>query len=185
MADLITHLASGLLPGVVLPRHRAVLLALGTVLPDLGGRVPGIVSEVLSGLGGGLPDGIGVALSIVHTPIGVALLAALMARALAPGPERRWGTALLVLGGWLHLAVDLLQRHPGEGHGYALLAPLSTWRVELGWIGSEATVPWAPWLAGFTVAVWAVRLLAERRQATVSPGGGPSEGRSETGPKGG
>lgn len=160
MPDLVTHLCSALLPGVGLRLDRAALLALGTALPDIGGRVPGIVLYGLGRLGVPIPDGIGLAFGVLHQPVGVSLLAAMLSFIL-PERERPAATVALVGGALLHLALDLLQDH--RGFGYALLFPLSTVRYEIGLIAPEATVPWAPALALLTALVWAVRLWRARR----------------------
>lgn len=162
MADLITHLASALIPGVGLRADRAVLLALGSALPDIGGRVPGLVAEAVELAGGHIPEVLYAPFGILHQPVGAGLAAVLLAFVLHPR-DRSAGAALLVGGVALHLAVDVLQYH--HGRGYFLLAPFHFGRFELGWIGAEATVPLAPWLALATLSVWGIRwALAWRRR---------------------
>lgn len=154
MADLVTHLCSGLLPGALLGAPRAVWLGLGAVLPDLGARVPGLALDLLRRAGLPLPTGLDTPLSVLHMPVGIVCGAVLISALVHPaqrGAAVRW----LLAGGLLHLAVDLLQDH--HGHGYFLLWPLSSWRYELGWIGSEATVFAAPILAVITALAWALR----------------------------
>jgi len=51
----------------------------------------------------------------------------------------------------LHLALDVLQSH--HGAGYMLMFPLATGSFEFGWIGSEATVPFALPLSGLAALV--------------------------------
>lgn len=160
MADLVTHLATALIPGVALPRAQAALLAAGVTLPDLGGRVPGLAREVLEALGLATADGLHVPFAVLHQPIGGVLAGVLLAW-LLPQTERANAAFLLGLGVFLHLAVDVLQDH--HGLGYHLLAPVHFGRFELGCIGSEATVPWAPWLALATALVWAARWAWQRR----------------------
>ena len=67
-------------------------------------------------------------------------------------PAGKVGAANLLGGMLLHMAIDLLQSHLGVG--YPLLFPFSTHAVELGLIGSEATVPLALPLAVLAVWVW-------------------------------
>lgn len=167
MADLVTHLASALIPGVALRPHRAVLLALGTAMPDVVGRVPGLMAEGVERLGGTQPPWLTHPFGIAHQPVGGVLLAALIAWIL-PARERPLATLLLCGGVLLHLGVDVLQDH--HGFGYHLLFPFGTGRYELGCIGSEATVPWAPWLALASVGVWGIRLgLTRWRRPGASP----------------
>jgi uncharacterized membrane protein len=162
VADLVTHLATALIPGVGLRADRAVLLALGSALPDLGGRVPGLVAEALDLAGFAVPEAIYAPFGVLHQPLGASLLAVALAFVLDPR-DRAVGAGLLVLGVALHLGLDVFQFH--HGYGYFLLAPLSFQRFELGWMGAEATVPLAPWLALATAGVWAVRgVLAWRRR---------------------
>lgn len=161
MADLVTHLASALLPGVGLKRpDHAVLLALGAALPDLGGRAPGILAEILDSAGHTPPGWLPVPFGVLHQPVGGALFAILLAF-LLPARDRPAGAGLLAGGVVLHLALDVLQHH--HGFGYSLFVPFAFSRFELGWIGSEATVPWAPWLALATVLAWGVRACLTTR----------------------
>lgn len=157
MADLVTHLASALLPGVLLPANRASLLAIGVALPDVGGRLPSIAAESLPFA---LPPGSLSAFDVLHQPIG--LTAAIVATSTLFVPEqRRIVAGWLLSGAALHLAVDLLQDHHGQG--YHLAFPLSEWRFELGWIGSESSISWAPWLGLATGVAWAARALVSAR----------------------
>jgi len=155
VADLVTHLASALIPGVALRPYRAVLLSIGTALPDVVGRSPGLLAEALDQAGIAAPVWLPTPFGIAHQPIGGVLLAALLAW-LLPERERPLAVTLLSAGVLLHLALDVLQDH--HGYGYYLLVPFDWGRYELGCIGSEATVPWAPWLALATVVVWGVRV---------------------------
>lgn len=155
MADLVTHLASALIPGVALRPDRAVLLGLGAAIPDLAGRTPGIVSEALAFAGIVSPEWVPTLFGLAHQPIGGALVAGLLAWTL-PEEERPAGAGLLVCGVLLHLALDVLQDH--HGYGYFLLVPFDYGRYELGCMGSEDTVLLAPWLALLTGLVWGARL---------------------------
>lgn len=160
MADLVTHVCTGLLPAALFRPRLAVPLAVGTVLPDLTGRVPQMALALLDVR---LPVRILWALDVAHTPVAQTLLAVALGQAVV-ARQRRETTAWLLVGVALHFALDVLQDH--HGNGYHLGYPLTLTRYELGWIGSEATVAWAPWIALVTLAVWGAR-LKERRSARV------------------
>jgi len=151
MADLVTHVSSALLVKAGTRRPHAVLLATGVLLPDIAARAPGIMVDIL--LPAGEPPLLAVLLGagLFHTPVGVALTAALLSLLFV---ERQrllvfWN---LLAGGLLHIAVDLLQRH--EVAGYALAAPFSYTGFELGWISTEATLWVAPVLAPLSIWSW-------------------------------
>ncbi len=162
MADLVTHLCTALLPGVLIAGPRATWLALGVVAPDLAARVPGLALDILRRLSVPIPINIEAPFAVMHMPIGVLCGAVLVSQIVHP-EQRRQALVWLIAGGALHLAVDALQDH--HGHGYFLLFPFSTQRYELGWMGSEATVAWAPWLALLTAVVWGVRWAWLRQRA--------------------
>ena len=74
---------------------------------------------------------------------------------------QRWrALGLLLVGAATHIGLDVLQDH--HGCGYALAFPLSSKVFELGWIGSQATVEWAPWLALITALAWGLRVMRTR-----------------------
>lgn len=158
MADLVTHVCTGLLPAAVFFPRAVVPLAVGTVLPDLTGRVPQMGLMLLDIR---LPNRLLWALDVAHTPIAQTLLALALGQLLVDGQRTR-GTAWLLVGVALHFALDVLQDH--HGNGYYVAFPFSLHRFELGWIGSEATVDWAPWVLLVTCVVGAGRLLIERRK---------------------
>lgn len=162
MPDLVTHLCTALLPAGLVGSRHAGLFAVGVAMPDLASRVP-------SGIAGGLyldgwpvPRGLLYPWTVLHLPFGIAG-SALLLSLLFPERDRPRALAWLTGGGLLHLAVDALQDH--HGYGYALLFPLSWWTWEAGCIGTEATVPFAPWIALVTAAVWAARFAWERRRS--------------------
>jgi len=152
--DLVTHLASALIPGVALRLDRAALLAFGSVLPDLAGRAPLIGLDLLTSAGVAIPGWIGSAIGALHQPLTASLLAAVLSYAL-PERDRPAGALLIVAGALLHLGLDALQDYGGAGH--ALLFPLSPARFELSLFSPEATVPFAPFFLVIAAAVWAVR----------------------------
>jgi membrane-bound metal-dependent hydrolase YbcI (DUF457 family) len=157
MPDLVTHLASALLPGVALRRDRAALFALGSALPDLVGRVPGIALTAMASFG--VPQGLDRPLGVVHQPLGAVIAAALLAYAL---PERDRPIAALAIsaGAILHVTLDAMQDY--GGFGQALLYPLSAARFEWPLFGPEATVPLAPVLASAAAVAWGIRIARER-----------------------
>lgn len=156
MADLVTHLAVALIPGVAFRLHHAALLALGAAFPDFG-RVPGLVADAVVRWVA-VPEWVVTPLSVLHHPVGAVLSCALLAQTLE---DRRIGLVLLLAGATSHFVLDVAQDH--HGMGYPLLAPFSYARFELGWIGSEATVDLAPWLGGLTVGLWLGKLVLARR----------------------
>lgn len=151
MADLVTHACTALLPGAVFRTRGVGVVALGAVLPDLAGRVIPLGLDLVGRHGAPLPEWATWPWTALHEPIGWSLTCGLLALAFVDGQRRR-AFGLLALGCTLHTLVDLLQDHHGEG--YLLLAPLSVRRFELGWIGSEATVPWALPLLAATGLAW-------------------------------
>ena len=152
MADLVTHIATGLLfKGVTRGRH-APLFVLGTVVPDVCGRVVGMGLSELEGLVA-VPDVLVYGPGVVHMPLGMVAFTLLVSQ-LFRADQRRDVWANLLGGAMLHLAVDVLQHHTGTG--YALLFPLSEWHWEAGLIGSEATVPWALPLLAVSALVFAL-----------------------------
>jgi hypothetical protein len=159
VADLVTHLATALLPGALVGRWIAPV-AVGVALPDLGARVVPMGLEALQQLGAPIPDGLILSFAVLHEPIPLALVCTTLVAAVARAERRR--TLLGLWGGCaVHQALDVLQDHHGQG--YYLLAPFSLDRYELGLLGSEATVAWAPWLALATAAAWVGRWALRRK----------------------
>jgi membrane-bound metal-dependent hydrolase YbcI (DUF457 family) len=174
VADPLTHLCTALLPmGFVRGGHPA-LLAVGVSLPDMASRLPSMVLDIVDKKLVPLPDWLIYPWGALHSPIPAATACALIAL-LFPEDLRRTAFLWLLAGVALHLGFDVLQFHHGEG--YQLLFPFSLVKLELGWIGSEATVPVAPWLALLTAAIWAFRGLRDRRSSQTSvTDGQPSAG---------
>ena len=169
MADLVTHVCTALLPGAFLRTRWIGVVAVGTVLPDVIGRVVPLGLERLQLAGLPIPEGAIPAFGALHGVIGSGLVALLVAQGFVVARQRAAGLALGV-GVLLHLLVDVTQFHHGQG--YALWAPVSWSTFELGWIGSEATVPWALPLLALTGLAWALRAAwdaRQRRRAVTSP----------------
>lgn len=154
MADLVTHLCSGLLPAAIFAPRWMGPVALGAVLPDLSGRVPQIVLSKFDGL----PMGVVWAFDVAHTPVAQVLLCGIVAMAFATRRGAVFGA--LLVGVAAHFLLDVLQNH--HGHGYHLLFPFDSGRYELGWIGSEATVAYAPWVLLCTLPVVGWRVWSRR-----------------------
>ncbi len=151
MADLVTHMATGFLVKAVTRKGHTATLVLGTVLPDLVARAPGLVFARLREGGAPIPETFVHGPQVAHMPLGMLALGTLLAL-LFREKDRLEAWKNLVGGLFLHLALDLCQDHMGVG--YMLFYPFSTHDFELGWFGSEATVLWAPWLAPLSVALW-------------------------------
>lgn len=150
MADLVTHIATGLLfKGATRGRHMP-LFVLGTVLPDVCGRVVGMALSKLDPLFA-VPDGLVYGPGVVHMPLGMLAFTLGVAQLFRPD-QRRLVFANLLGGSALHLAVDVLQRHTGTG--YPLLFPFSQWHWEAGLLGSEATVPYALPALAIGALIW-------------------------------
>jgi len=157
VADLVTHLCTALLPKALVGGRHTAIFALGTALPDVGARLPGLVFGAVAG--SMPPESLLRLAEVAHQPIGSGLICALAVWVL-PQEVRLRSMLWMVGGAWMHIAMDLLQDH--QGHGYYLLAPFNMARFEFGCIGSEATVPWAPWLALITALAWGWRWWRSR-----------------------
>ncbi len=161
VADLVTHLCSVLIPGTLLPKPVVTALAVGTAVPDLAARLPAVGLGMIRRAGAPIPGSADAVFEVCHMPVGIVLTSILLGTLVHPD-QRRSATTALVLGGALHMAMDVLQNH--FGNGYYMCFPFSVSRWELGWIGSEATVPLAPWFASVTAVLWASRWLYDRRR---------------------
>jgi len=166
VADLLSH---GLIAWIVgargLDRNERGWFVTGTVAPDLASRVPRTAVEVavdkgwVDGGAGLVPLLLG--LDMPHTPVGVVLLAVLLAAAVPPGwaaPHSRARLGLLMGGGaLLHLLVDVFQEHIVPA--YHLLYPATVARWEIGWISTEASLALLPVLA---VVAWLITPKGDR-----------------------
>jgi membrane-bound metal-dependent hydrolase YbcI (DUF457 family) len=165
VADLVTHIASGLLPAALFAPRWMGPLVLGTVLPDATGRVPQMAFAILDRtVGLPMPDSVLWAFDVLHQPLPQVLIVSMVALAFA-AEDRRTAWFGMLLGVALHFGLDILQDHHGQG--YHLFFPASVERFELGWIGSEATVHIAPYIGAVTLVVVAVRLWQLRRASRV------------------
>lgn len=158
MADLVTHSALAVLLKASTRGPMTAVFVLGTVLPDLCSRVPAIALGYVHVHLVRLPALATHGWQPLHQPVGMLILAYLVAMMFQES-VRRAVFANLVGGMALHLLVDMLQDH--HGAGYLVGFPVWTGSFEFGWIGSEATVWWAVPLA---IAAWALTRM--RRRAT-------------------
>lgn len=168
MADLVTHIGAALLfKGATRGRH-APIFVLGTVMPDVCGRVFGMGMSKIPGV----PDLLIYAPGVVHMPLGMLAFSLLVALAFR-ADQRLAVWANLLAGALLHLCVDLLQHHVGTG--YPLLFPFSDWHWELGLISSEATIPWSipVLLAGSALWWWRRPVRGSPPPPEPSPAAGP------------
>ncbi len=159
MADLVTHLASVLLPAAVVGARRIGPALVGVGAPDVLARALPMALEALVHAGLPIPEALVLPWGVLHEPIPLALVAVLASEAIVPGDQRAFLRGF-ALGVAAHLGLDVLQDH--HGLGYTWLAPFSDARFELGWIGSEATVRWAPGLAAATALAWVGRWRLDR-----------------------
>jgi len=168
VADLVTHACLALLAKrgqqVVRPSqplHLASFVA-GSVLPDLLGRLPVDVLTVVQRRVGELPPILLNGWEPFHLPVGMVLTSLGLATLFRV--DQRRAVFINLLGGMaLHLLFDLLQDHAGAG--YLLFYPLSTRPFELGLLGTESTVWWAPALAVLTAFAWRGSLSSLARRA--------------------
>ena len=163
MADLMTHLATGLAcKGVTRGRHTSILLA-GTVLPDVGARVPALLFSALGKAGIDTPNELTFAFEILHMPIGIVLVCYAISLCFT-ARLRRSAFANLLLGATLHLLLDMTQGHLGVG--YLLAFPFSVADFEFGWVGTEATVKIAPVVFSLSALFWWFRRGSQPPQAS-------------------
>jgi len=161
--DLLTHAGLGLLLRCRAQRSPLVWFVVGSALPDLASRLPGLGMALAAYLlDFGLPSNALEATGLCHMPLPYLLLCALIALLLRVD-IRRMAFTNLALAGLLHLALDASQTHLVGG--YRLLYPFSMVRWELGLIESEDSLSWLPWMALAVVTALAVRWWWARRVA--------------------
>lgn len=151
MPDLFTHYVAARAPGILVRDPRLVaLLVIGTFLPDLAAK--GLYWIFLTG------DTYPVA---THSLLGVVLISYL-ACLFVDEALRRPGFAMLALGGFIHLLLDMIKDNLGSGAVRPFL-PFSPFALELGWIDPENVVLLVPIDAALLAAI----LLYERRRNRV------------------
>ena len=122
------------------------------------------------------PDRLVEGIAVLHLPLG--FVPVTLAFALLFEERARAAVWMNLLGGcFLHLALDLTQHHVGKG--YMLLFPLTDWDFELGWIGSEATVPYAPILLPISLLLWAWRRPRAEAKGDGAHAAAPGSERSD------
>jgi hypothetical protein len=164
MADLVTHMCTGLIYKAVRSEPHVPIFVLGTVAPDLCSRVPSMALTWIGQRGVAVPPALIHAFEPLHLPVGMLVLAALVAMLFSESSRR--AVFMNFLGGMLlHLAVDLLQDH--HGVGYVLGFPFLQRPFELGLVSSEASVRWVPGLllVSLCLVVWRRRGDSEPRES--------------------
>ena len=180
VADLLTHgLIAALARGPRHPDATLLWLVSGVIFPDLLSRAPLLAVRELQGHGlmTWVPlssDRLLIGMNAPHTPVGIALVALLVAMLLPQwfvSPQSRLRVASLIgAGGALHLAVDVVQRHLEPG--YFILYPFSVERWELGWFRSDGSVLSLPVLALLWLGLnwrWLSKLRLARGRDPVTP----------------
>jgi len=185
MPDLLTHAATAyLLKRVLSPRRHLVPFLLGSALPDLVSYLPLAITSATPVLARELAQGTQVTstalpLWIEHVPeffypfhgiLPFLLLCGLLAF-LVPAADRRGVFLNLLLGGLLHLGMDLLQVNHHQ-HSY-LLFPFSWRAYSLGWIGTESSLSVAPFLCA---ACAAFLVYDHRKRKALGIPGEPANG---------
>ena len=147
MPDLFTHFAAGFFLGHTkfLKRHIAIFV-IGSILPDVFTRIPGIVLQEFFHLP------VYYFLGAFHTPVGILLICYLLSFAFTQ-PERKITFFYLFLGAMVHFFIDLMQRQFHEGI-YMPYFPLSLKTIQWGWFDFNASVYLFPLLFVSVVLVW-------------------------------
>lgn len=145
MADLLSHALIAHTVKRLSPFGKgAYLFFVGTLLPDVLGRAPRILLHMFTPKDWTVSPVVMELWNVAHTPIPFVVLMAAVAF-LWPEKKRLKVFANLSLGGLVHIAVDVTQWHI-EGNVYRLLWPISEKGYELGWVGTEASLSWIPYL---------------------------------------
>ena len=151
MADLLTHGAAAVLTKAATRWSMASVFVAGTLIPDVASRVPSILLGFVHVHVARIPEWLLFAWEPMHQPMGMVVLAYLLSM-LFPAACRVAIFGNLLGGMALHLLLDVIQSH--HGAGYMLAFPFATNTFEFGWIGSEATVPFA--LPLTLASAWAI-----------------------------
>lgn len=161
MSDLLSHsLAAYIVRARPSASRRAVVLFVtGTVLPDAASHVPNFGMRVMNLLTGfEFPKWFDHAFYMFHSPIPVAafcwFLALWVPGSGLPGSPRREVFSNLTLGAWLHLALDIVQRHVSP-ITYFPFYPFSQFTGELKWMWTEHSIYAIPLL--LLIAAWVAR----------------------------
>ena len=162
MADLITHSALAVIVKASTGWRMPAVFVAGTLLPDIASRVPAIGLGYIHVHLAEIPRWILFAWEPMHQPLGMVVCAYLAS--LFFSASHRFTVFLNLLGGMvLHMFLDVLQSH--HGAGYMLAFPFHKSTFEFGWIGSEATAPFAVPLS--LIAGWLV--LRRSKRAASGP----------------
>ena len=168
MPDLLTHVSVGVFVRGRAARSALVWFVVGSCLPDLASRLPGLGLALAAWLMGiQIPLPVLEATGLCHNPLPYLVLCVLVAMCL-PEQIRRMALLNLVAGGLLHLALDTTQTHLNGG--YYLLYPFSMSRFELGWIEADASLVVMPYLLAGSLLVLGWRLWKVRRSGRSRPG---------------
>lgn len=152
MADLLTHWAAAQLPAAFSRDRRiAALVVIGTFLPDLASK--GLYWVLKSGGDFTIPT---------HTLPGLAILSYGAALFVEERLRRPAFLALLV-GGLVHVAVDLLKDNLGMGASH-LFHPFSTASYELGLIDPLNVILLVPVDVGILLLAWHLERRLRRVQ---------------------
>ena len=169
MPDLLTHASVGVFVRGKAARRALVWFVVGSCLPDLASRLPGLGLALAAWLlGVQIPLPMLEATGLCHNPLPYLVLSLLVAMCL-PAQIRWIAWVNLVAGGLLHLAIDTTQTHLNGG--YNLLYPFTLMRFELGWIEADASLSVLPYLATGALFVLGWRIWRFRRSGRSRPGG--------------
>ena len=144
MADLLSHVLIGHIVKRLSPwSSGALAFAVGSALPDVAGRMPRVALFLLERKGDlGAPPMAYDIWSASHLPIPYVVLCVLIAL-VTPSLHRKMVFRNVILGGLGHMAVDFTQTHI-DPTIYRYLWPFTFEGMELGWVGTEASLAWLP-----------------------------------------
>ena len=144
MPGLLSHATVGLFIRSRARRSALVWFVVGSCLPDLASRLPGLGLALAAWLVEfEVPLPVLEATGLCHNPLPYLVLCGLVTLCL-PMDLRRVAGINLAAGGLLHLGLDTAQSHLNGG--YYLLYPFSLERFELGLIESDASLTLLPYL---------------------------------------
>ena len=162
MPDPLSHVCLAYLAGRASRLRRSMpTFLVGTLLPDILTSTP---AALLGGQGYWF-------FAPAHMPVGV-LLWGYAASLLFRREDRGLVFGSLVAGGWLALALDLLQDHIAGG--YMLLFPFSWREFELHLVSPEASIAWLPILVPAAALVALVDFLRRRQRHSGARGVHPA-----------